>query len=177
MNNEFKSPEIIELLKNKLSNKSKLMVAIAETMRSAVLKNFETEGSRIGKPWQRLSHQTIKQREKKGYWPGKILQKTGQLKRSIISSYGEDYAQVSTNLIYAAIQNYGGVIHRSTLKTYLKRKINLNPLTKSQLQYKAGSNKMSSIRIPARPFMQLNNQDIEKIKKKIIEALSADRQD
>ncbi|MEM4313413.1 MAG: phage virion morphogenesis protein [Thermoplasmata archaeon] len=166
MNNEFKSPEIIELLKNKLSNKSKLMVAIAETMRSAVLKNFETEGSRIGKPWQRLSHQTIKQREKKGYWPGKILQKTGQLKRSIISSYGEDYAQVSTNLIYAAIQNYGGVIHRSSLKTFLRKK------REGKEAKKPTNNKMSSIRIPARPFMQLNNDDLEKIKKKIIYYLS-----
>lgn len=166
MQNEFKSPEIIELLKNKLANKSKLFVAVAETMRTAVLKNFETEGSRIGKPWQRLSHQTIKQREKKGYWPGKILQRTGQLKRSILSSYGEDFAQVSTNLIYAAIQNYGGIIHRSTLKTYLKKKIS-HKEAKTPRQ-----NKMSSIRIPARPFMHLNNQDIEKIKEKIILALT-----
>lgn len=166
MNNEFKSPEIIELLKQKLANKSKLMIAIAGTMRVAVLKNFETEGSRIGKPWQRLSHQTIKQREKKGYWPGKILQRRGQLKRSIVSSYGEDYAQVSTNLIYAAIQNYGGVIHRSSLKTFLRKKISGKDIKKP------GRNKMSSIKIPARPFMQLNDQDIEKIKQKIVNALT-----
>jgi phage virion morphogenesis protein len=137
-----------------------------------VLKNFETEGSRIRKPWQKLSNQTIKQREKKGYWPGKILQRTGQLKRSIISSYGEDYAQVSTNLIYAAIHNYGGIIHRSTLKTILRKKMNSSPLTKSQRQYKAGNNKMSSIRIPARPFIQLNDQEIEKIKQKIVATLT-----
>ena len=166
MNNEFKSPEIIELLKQKLNNKSKLMIAVAETMRVAVLKNFETEGSRIGKPWQRLAHQTIEQRKKKGYFSGKILQRTGQLKRSIVSSYGEDYAQVSTNLIYAAIQNYGGVIHRSSLKTYLRKRI-------SRKDAKTPSkNKMSSVRIPARPFMKLNNQDIDKIKKKIVLALT-----
>ncbi|AFH50749.1 Mu-like prophage protein GPG [Ignavibacterium album JCM 16511] len=168
MNNEFKSPEILELLKKKLSNKNQLMVDIAETMRTAVLKNFETEGSRIGKPWQKLSKDTIKQRQKKGYWPGKILQRTGQLKRSIISSYGEDYAQVSTNLIYAAIQNYGGIIHRSLLKTYLRKK------TESKSAQKPKQNKMSSIRIPARPFMLLNEQDLEKIKKKIINSLTGD---
>jgi len=169
MQNEFKSPEIIELLKKKLANKSKLMVAIAETMRAAVLKNFETEGSRVGKPWQRLSHKTIEQRKKKGYWPGKILQRRGQLKRSIISSYGEDYAQVSTNLIYAAIQNYGGVIHRSSLKTFLRKK------REGKIASKPEQNRMSSIRIPARPFMKLNEKDIEKIKKKIISALIKDR--
>lgn len=166
MQNEFKSPEIIELLKQRLRVKSKLMAAVAETMRAAVLKNFETEGSRVGKPWQRLSHKTIEQRKKKGYWPGKILQRTGQLKRSIISSYGEDYAQVSTNLIYAAIQNYGGVIHRSSLKTFLRKK------REGKIASKPGQNRMSSIRIPARPFMKLNNQDIEKIKQKIVTALT-----
>jgi phage virion morphogenesis protein len=166
MDNEFKSPEIIEILKRRINNRRDLMVSIAETMRVAVLKNFETEGSRLGKPWQRLSHKTIKQREKKGYWPGKILQRTGQLKRSILSSYGDDYAQVSTNLIYAAIQNYGGIIHRSSLKTYLRKK------REGKEAKKPGRNKMSSIRIPARPFMKLNDQDLEKIKSKIINALT-----
>lgn len=165
MNNEFKSPEIIEQLKQRLNNKSNLMLAIAETIRVAVLKNIETEGSRIGKPWQRLSPQTIKNRQEKGYWPGKILQRTGQLKRSIVSGYGEDYAQVSTNIIYAAIQNYGGIIHRSSLKTFLRKK------REGKDAKKSNRNKMSSIRIPARPFMQMNNDDIEKIKQKIIKAL------
>jgi len=142
MENEFKSPEILELLKKKLSGDNKLMVAIAETMRTAVLKNFETEGARLGKKWQPLSLKTWMQRQKKGY-TGPILQRTGQLKRSIVSSYGENYAQVSTNLIYAAIHHYGG---------------------------QAGRNK--KVNIPARPFMQLNNDDLEKIKKKIISALT-----
>lgn len=169
MQNEFESPEIIELLKRRLNDKNKLMAAVAETMRTAILKNFETEGRRIGKQWQRLSHETIKQRQSKGYWPGKILQRTGQLKRSIISSYGDNYAQVSTNLIYAAIQNYGGIIHRSSLKTFL-RKSSSGKSTKRPKQ-----NKMSSIRIPARPFMKLNENDIEKIKEKIISALTSKR--
>lgn len=165
MDSEFKSPELLKLLEQKLSNKNKLMVAIAETMRTAVLKNFETEGSRIGKPWQRLSHKTISQREKKGYWPGKILQRTGQLKKSVISSYGEDYAQVSTNLIYAAIQNYGGIIHRSSLKTFLRKK------REGKTAKIPVKNKMNSIRIPARPFIKLNEQDLAKIKQKILTAL------
>lgn len=165
MNNEFKSPEIIELLKKKLGNMKPIMSSIAETMRVSVIKNFETEGGRLGQKWQRLSPATIKQRQQKGYWPGKILQRTGQLKRSILSSYGDDYAQVSTNLIYAAIQNYGGIIHRSTLKTYLRKKISRRDAKKPS------KNKMSTIRIPARPFMQLTEQDLGKIKKKILESL------
>ncbi len=90
------------------------------------------------------------------------------MKRSIVSSYGEDYAEVSTNLVYAAIHNYGGVIHRSSLKTYLRKKISRRE-AKTPVK-----NKMSSIRVPARPFMKLNEQDVEKIKSKIINALTKD---
>lgn len=165
MENEFKSPEIIELLKQKLKNNSTLMLSIAESMRVAVLKNFETEGGRI-KPWQRLAHKTIEQRKNKGYWPGKILQRTGQLKRSIISSAGDDYAQVSTNLIYAAIHNYGGVIHRSSIKTYIRKK------SEGKTAKKPATNKMSSIRIPARPFMMLSDRDIENLKRKVLKYIS-----
>jgi len=106
--NEFKSPEIIELLKKKLSGDRELMLSIAETMRVSVLKNFGTEGMRLGKKWQRLSPATIKQRQKKGYWPGKILQRTGRLKKSIKSRADKTTASVSTNLVYAAIHQYGG---------------------------------------------------------------------
>lgn len=132
----------------------------------SVLKNFETEGGRLGNRWQRLSPNTIKDRQRKGYWPGKILQRTGQLKRSIISSYGENYAQVSTNLIYAAIHNYGGIIHRSSLKTFLRKK------REGKEAKKPKTNRMSSIRIPARPFMKLTENDIEKIKSKILKELT-----
>lgn len=166
--NEFKSSEIIELLKKKLSSGNKtLMAQIAETIRVSVLKNIETEGQRLGKRWQKLSPKTVEQRKKKGYWPGKILQRTGQLKRSILSSYGENYAQVSTNLIYAAIHNYGGIIHRTSLKTFMRKK------REGKEAKQTKTNKMSSIRIPARRFMELTSGDLEKIKSKIVRELTS----
>lgn len=166
MENDFKAPELIHQLKNRLHANRPLMASIAETMRVAVLKNFETEGARLGEPWQDLAHSTRKQRQQQGYWPGKKLQRTGQLKRSIASSYGDNYARVSTNVVYAAIQNYGGVIHRSSLKTFIRKK------REGKAAKQPKSNKMSSIRIPARPFMKLNDQDLEKIKSTIINALT-----
>ncbi|WP_337872900.1 phage virion morphogenesis protein [Ignavibacterium sp.] len=170
MNNEINSPKVIELLKKKLSGGNKtLMASIAETIRVSVLKNIETEGQRLSKRWQKLSPKTIGGRKKKGYWPGKILQRTGQLKRSINSSYGENYAQVSTNLIYAAIHNYGGIIHRTSLKTFLRKK------REGKEAKQPKTNKMSSIRIPARPFMQLISGDLEKIKSKIVRELTDGR--
>lgn len=165
MDNEFKSPEIIEMLKKKLSSNRELMLSIAETMRVSVLKNFGTEGTRLGSKWQRLAPATIKQRQKKGYWPGKILQRTGQLKNSISSQANETTAVVSTNLVYAAIHQYGGWIHRSSLKTYLRKK------REGKEAKTPGKNKMSSFYIPARPFMKLNESDLKKIKKLILNDL------
>jgi len=164
MENEFKSPKIIELLKNKLSSNRELMLSIAETMRVAVLKNFETEGARLGIKWQKLASSTIKQRLSKGYWPGKILQRTGQLKKSIISNADNNSAIVSTNLIYAAIHQYGGWIHKSSLKTYLRKK-------REGKEVRKLNNKMSSFYIPARPFLKLTESDLDKIKNRIIKEL------
>lgn len=165
--NEFKAPEILELLKKKLNgNMQPLMLSIAETMRVSVLKNFETEGARMGKKWARLSNETIKQRKRKGYWPGKILQRTGQLKNSIFSKAGDNYAEVGTNLIYARIHNYGGIIHRSSLRTYLRKKRENKPARKPS------RNIMDSLRIPARPFMKLSVADLDKIKRSILKELT-----
>jgi len=164
MENEFKSPKIIELLKNKLSSNRELMLSIAETMRVAVLKNFETEGARLGIKWQKLASSTIKQRLSKGYWPGKILQRTGQLKKSLISNADNNSAIVSTNLIYAAIHQYGGWIHKSSLKTYLRKK-------REGKEVRKLNNKMSSFYIPARPFLKLTESDLDKIKNRIIKEL------
>ena len=50
---------------------------------------------------------TIKQREKKGHWPGKILQQTGQLKRSITAQSTDTEAIVGTNLKYAPTHHFG----------------------------------------------------------------------
>lgn len=164
--NEFKSPEIIDLLKKKLSGNRELMLSVAETMRVSVLKNFGTEGMRLGKKWQRLAPETIKQRQKKGYWPSKILQRTGQLKNSIISQADDTTATVSTNLIYAAIHQYGGWIHRSSLKTYLRKK------REGKDAKTPSKNKMSSFYIPARPFLKLNERDLNMIKNSIVKGLT-----
>ena len=45
---------------------------------------------------------------KKGYWPGRILQRRGELAASITSKYDENSAVVGTNKIYAAIHQFGG---------------------------------------------------------------------
>ncbi|MBR5305079.1 MAG: phage virion morphogenesis protein [Candidatus Gastranaerophilales bacterium] len=89
-----------------------------------------------GRPdkWLDLSEPTKKQRKKSGHWPGQILQVSGQLASSINTYYDGNSAIIGSNLDYAAIHQLGG---------------------------QAGKNK--SVTIPARPYLQLTDEDFEEI--------------
>ena len=89
-----------------------------------------------GRPdkWADLAESTKKQRTKTGHYPGQILQVSGQLASSISTSYDNDSAVIGSNLDYAAIHQLGG---------------------------QAGKNQ--SVTIPARPYLQLTQDDFEEI--------------
>lgn len=88
------------------------------------------------KKWEGLKDSTIKLRTQKGYWPGKILQMRGELAASITSAYDESSAIVGSNKEYARIHQLGG---------------------------DAGRNKKT--KIEARPYLKLNEKDLNKILK------------
>lgn len=146
---------ITNIIAERLGNPEPLMLDISRILRHSVMRNFETESD--GKHrWARLAKSTQKQRARKGY-TGKILQRTGTLKRSIYAAHGNNYAEVGTNLKYAAALNFGAVMHRSSLRTYLRRK------NKGKKARYSGKNKMSSWRLPARPFLTLRPQQEKQI--------------
>ena len=88
-----------------------------------------------GRPkWVDLAESTKKKRQKTGHYPGQILQVTGQLASSISTQYDNESAVIGSNLDYAAIHQFGG---------------------------QAGKNKSASI--PARPYLQLTDEDFEEI--------------
>jgi phage virion morphogenesis protein len=130
---------MLDQVKRRAGNPAPLMKQIAGIMHYAVEENFEKEGR---PKWKPLAKSTIKQRTRKGYWPGKILQQKGQLAASISQKSDTTSAEVGTNKAYAAIQQFGGAAGR---------------------EHKA--------RIPARPFLRLTDADVEAIKMKVIEYL------
>lgn len=89
-----------------------------------------------GRPdkWTDLAESTKKQRTKQKKWPGQILQVSGQLAASVNTQYDDDSAVIGSNKDYAAIHQLGG---------------------------KAGRNK--KVKIPARPYLQLTDEDFEEI--------------
>jgi len=169
-------PQLLIYLKKKLEDLTPQMRAAAGDLKDAVMENFEKQ-SAAGKPWARLAKSTVKQRAKKGYGSGKILQRRGGgagLKGSITSRYSATSAEVGTKKIYAAIHQYGGIIHRSKLKSYLNKKMaGKRGSKKLGKSLKKNGNKMSSIRIPARPFLVISEKTLSEIKDKIMKSLLA----
>ena len=90
-----------------LRNPRPLMRAIAGALETETEKNFANQG----RPrWLGLSPRTLKRR---GGGRPIILQDTGRLASSISTDYGRDYARIGTNVVYAAIHQFGGVIDRA----------------------------------------------------------------
>lgn len=130
-----KLQDALNRLAQRTGNLAPLMSSISQDMLDAVEENFEQQG----RPrWKSLAESTIEQREKLGYWPGKILQMRGELAASVQAESGANYALVGTNKIYAAIQHFGG---------------------------KAGRGKKTEI--PPRPFLALRPEDERRIMQRI----------
>lgn len=89
-----------------------------------------------GRPekWTDLADITKEKRRKKNKWPGQILQVEGKLAASVNTQYDNDSAVIGSNLPYAAIHQLGG---------------------------QAGKNK--KVEIPARPYLQLTDDDFDEI--------------
>ena len=89
-----------------------------------------------GRPdkWTGLADITKEKRRKKNKWPGQILQVEGQLAASVNTQYDNDSAVIGSNKDYAAIHQLGGL---------------------------AGKNK--KVEIPARPYLQLTDDDFDEI--------------
>ena len=170
----------LQFLSQKEKNKKPLMKTIAGIIDFAISENFRTEGSRLGKPWPKLSPKTIKQREKLHLWPGKILNRHGAsgLEGSFTQKYDDNSAQAGTNKRYAAIHNFGGTIRQaphSEIFARLRKKKSgqFKRLRKNNRPFAKGFTfKARTIVIPPRPFLKLNKDDIQRIKSAITNFLT-----
>jgi len=89
-------------------NTAPAMREIAAIMADRAEESFDMEQSPEGVPWAELSEVTMKFRRAIGRDTGKKLKVTGQLAASISSQYGDGFAKVGTNKVYAAMQQFGG---------------------------------------------------------------------
>lgn len=130
-------------------NAGPLMGALSEDMHAAVLDNFDAEGRPA---WMGLKPGTIAARTKRGHWPGKILQVSNTLIRSIQHDSGVNYARVGTNEPYARIHQLGGKTRPHVIRAKNKKALAFGGRVVKSVNH-PGSD------IPARPFLQLIESD------------------
>lgn len=126
-------------IRRKAGNLGPALIAIAGELMDSTAENFDKEG----RPrWPGLAESTKKARAKKGKWPGKMLQVSGQLAASISRRVTEDSAIVGTNKAYAGVHQFGGMAGR-------KR----------------------ATEIPERPFLKITKRDVDQAEKILLRHL------
>ena len=100
----------INNMENNLKDLSPVMKKISIDMKSKTNLNFRKQSDPMGNKWLKSKKKT-----------GMTLSDTGDLKQGISSYYGDDFAMIGTNKIYARIHQYGGIIKsrggKATLRT------------------------------------------------------------
>ncbi|MCD8024873.1 MAG: phage virion morphogenesis protein [Candidatus Gastranaerophilales bacterium] len=119
-----------------LARKSENLRPLMKNIAGIFTSSTEENFKEEGRPdkWTELSEVTIKKRKEIDKWPGQILQVEGQLASSVSTQYDDNSAVIGSNLPYAAIHQLGG---------------------------QAGKNK--KVTIPARPYLQLTDDDFDEI--------------
>ncbi|MDR1276178.1 MAG: phage virion morphogenesis protein [Candidatus Accumulibacter sp.] len=103
----------ITALQRRLSNPTPLMAGIAAELLSITEDAFEQESVIGEKEWKPLALSTIRQRKKRGQWPGKKLQRSsGGLAASIQPFHQTHQAGLTVSKLYAAIHQFGGMAGR-----------------------------------------------------------------
>lgn len=168
--------KIFGKLLDKLDNMRPLMKRVSSDLLDTIEKNFEAEGR--PKKWLALARSTIRERTKLGYWPGKILQRRGGaegLLGSNMPGYDDTSAWVSNAKEYAAIHQFGGVIHQAERSSlYVQKRYQKTGKKHKKGQFKKGTefgkgflHRARTVNIPARPFMVLPDEDLDNIKKTV----------
>lgn len=129
------------------------MAAVGEAIRTSVLERFDTGKDPEGRPWKK----SIRAQQD----GGKTLVDHRTLSTSIHVESSAKGVEVGTNEKYAAIHQFGGTI-RAKGDGLLKFKIGDQWISKR------------SIEMPARPYLGINEEDMQEIVHIIEEAVTGD---
>lgn len=108
--------DMLAKLQQRVENPKPAFAEIGEIVRSSIIKNFQQSGR--PEKWQPLATATIK---KKRGGAGKTLIDTARLMNSITARAHTDKAVIGTNVIYAAIHQFGGKAGRGLKATIPER--------------------------------------------------------
>lgn len=118
-----------------------VMSAIGTGLVGSTHQRFITQTDPDGAAWAALDPEYAQ-----GKRNTRILTESGRLRDSINSEAGRDEVRVGTNVIYAAIHQFGGVI---------------KPVSASHLFFRIGGRLIvaDQVTLPARPFLGISDED------------------
>ena len=138
----------------RLSHPAPVMRVIAGLLEDRTAENFATQSGPLGR-WP-----AIKPPKNKARTNPQILRDTGRLSASITSRAGNNTAEIGTNVVYAAIHQFGGDINMPARSQQSYFKQAKNGTIGRLFVRKAASNFAQwhtrgahTITIPARPFL------------------------
>lgn len=157
---------VIEGIQKSAKNMSKPMRKIANMLENSVKENFDV-GGRYSSPGSIMGGDKKWSAPKYPVSQGKTLDRSGTLKNSIQGEGNKTEATVSTGIVYGAIQNYGGKTkpHKIVGKHSPKKKLKFTTSTGSIL-FRSSVNHPGS-KIDARPFMVIQQEDLDTAKEMI----------
>jgi len=158
----------LKKIESNIQNAKPLLSEIGKIVRDSVVTNFDLGG----RPTKWIpSIRALKDNDK-------TLIDTGRLQRSInYQVSGKDTVSVGTNVDYAAIHQLGGVIRHPARKRVLNFKIHKGGKNKGRILFAKAKKanyqetvqgKAYDIRIPARPFLMVQESDRIRMKQAVI---------
>lgn len=150
----------LKVAADKLNNMRQFWASVGMyVQRQTIRERFNKEQTPEGKKWKPLAESTIRRRKKRHKRGNmKILQDTGELRRSIAYEAGNNSVKVGSVLKYARIHQFGGTVEVSRLGQYKRNHKN------HRFKRKGNSYSYShKVTIPARPFLGVTESEKEHI--------------
>ena len=134
-------------------NTKPVMGAIGQAVVASTQRRFVSQTSPDGQHW--LPVNPLRAADKRN---SRILTESGRLRSSINARPGNDSVRIGTNVLYAAIHQFGGVIL---------------PKNAQKLKFMMGGIRFSVARVvmPARPYLGISDDDHEEIRDIVLGAL------
>lgn len=135
------------------------------------MRNFQERRAPDGTPWKDVSPAYARWKSKKGYSPGNILILRGRLMQSIHADPAADSVTIGTNVVYAAIHQFGGSINVGGRSQTLAHDASGKFMSRKQAgRRKSGSTRVSfatigehAVDMPARPFLGAREDDWRRV--------------
>lgn len=154
--------EALSRISRRMADPSPVMLAISEALAAQTADNFASQSGPLGK-WPPLKSK----RKGRGTNP-QLLQHTGHLRDSINPTHSRNTAAIGTNVVYAAIHQFGGAINMPARSQLSYFKQNKDGSVGQMFVRKSASNFAqwhtrgeSTIDMPARPFLPFANGQLQ----------------